>query len=83
MAVMWYFENMDNPGNIKRLIIFLVLQTPLRVKKGGAPSKKEDSVPQDLVDNLVAMLGFPEKKVRKALKNTVSKCIIIEVGQQP
>jgi len=25
-AVMWYFENMDNP----------VLQTPLRVKKGGS-----------------------------------------------
>lgn len=61
MAVMWYFDNMDNP----------VLQTPLRVKKAsGIAQPKKDDVPQDLVDSLVGMLGFPEKKVKKALKST-------------
>ena len=41
-----------------------------KAKAGGASAEPE--IPQDLVDNLVAMLGFPEKKVKKALKNTVS-----------
>ncbi len=62
-AVMWYFENMDNP----------VLLIPLKVKKGGASTSsapKQDDIPQDLVDSLVAMLGFPESKVKKALKST-------------
>ena len=60
MAVMWYFENMDNP----------ILQTPLRVKKSSGAQPKKDDVPQDLVDNLVAMMGFPEKRVKKALRST-------------
>jgi hypothetical protein len=41
----------------------------LKVKKGGVSAAK-DSIPQELIDGLT-MLGFPEKKARKALKNTV------------
>jgi len=49
------------------------LTQPLpKVKKGkAAAASQEPEVPQELIENLVAMLGFPEKKVRKALKNTV------------
>lgn len=57
MAATWYFENMDNPA----------LLEPLKVKKEA--KQGGDSVPRELVDNLVAMLGFPEKKIIKALKN--------------
>ena len=73
MAVMWYFDNMDNPGNIFVCLIFftIALTQPLVVKKasvGGA--SQAASIPQELIDNLT-MLGFPEKKARKALKATV------------
>ena len=58
----------------KNIFNYLDLNQPLpkvkKAKAGGAPVEPE--IPQDLVDNLVAMLGFPEKKVIKALKNTVS-----------
>ncbi len=58
MAIAWFFENMDNP----------VINEPLLVKKSS--SKGGDNIPQDLIDGLTSMFGFPEKKVRKALKKT-------------
>ena len=47
----------------------IALLEPLKVKKEA--KQGGDSVPRELVDNLVAMLGFPEKKIIKALKNCV------------
>lgn len=58
LAVAWFFENMDNP----------IINEPLLIKKSS--SKADDSVPQELIDGLIVMFGFDEKKIRKALKKT-------------
>ena len=60
LAVSWYFENMGDES----------INLPLRVKKQGAggAQKGGNDVPQDAIDMMAAM-GFPEKKIIKALKN--------------
>ena len=64
MAVTWYFDNMADES----------IQLPLRIKNpaaaagGGAePGGGGDNVPQESLD-MMTVMGFPEKKCRKALK---------------
>ena len=53
-AVTWYFSNMENPDINKPLLV---------KKKAGGEAKKNDGVPQELVDQMV-MMGLPEKKCK-------------------
>ncbi len=75
VAISWYFENQENPSTYSLTINPLIeLNTPLRVKKQGGAGNKQGGAPQfseETVQNLMAMGGFSEKKVKKALTETV------------
>jgi ubiquitin carboxyl-terminal hydrolase 5/13 len=76
MAATWYFEHMDDPGNFHYLLNSIVLNEPLIIKKAGGGG---DGIPQELVDSLASM-GFPDKRVRKALKACVSTFSVTMIG---
>lgn len=56
---MWFYSNIDNPA----------IQEPLKIKKESSQGQMTTS--RHVIENLVAM-GFTDKKVFKALKETVS-----------
>ena len=66
-AVTWYFENMSDLCKSFCNHI-LELNEPLRVKKQG--KKQDDGVSEESVQQ-ITMMGFDEKKGRKALKKCV------------
>ena len=70
MAASWYFENMSDP----------TLNEPLLV--AAAPAAGAGPTPE-AIEGLM-MMGFTEKKVRKALAACVSQLYIkLITGQQP
>lgn len=60
------------------MFTLIAINEPLKVKKSGGASGG-DNIPQDLVEGLAAATGFPEKRVRKALKNCVSQFIMLNM----